>query len=476
MNDSESGPALLGDATGSAGSSEQPEGLGQLLAYPLVQAITHRRSRRFSLGATLPGGGLAYASTQPPLPLTEKEEALLAFAAAGVTGLCLGDIPYASGPEPESGGGTVLASLVGRVGASADAVNGTALVVINDEGTYLLRRPQDFTFAEVDELARLAREHQFVAIYDRMRLRIRAGRTTVGREVPVVFPFNKWSTNLPGSTYFLPVSDLSGMYINVVLSIFDEQMGLFVVDERNTFKPAGIKRYGRSQGGHLDDDLAGNRVLSVGVLETAIVEFLLAEQAFMAHNLSLLEQAMGLGGWTHYATATETAWLEALGFRTGRQRLTQVMHAGVLRRGLIRLLGRDRELPFGLGLTIDGTDVVKPFCPPYYRDMGEAVHAYLQFKRDHAFQAELDPAFPGSWKDPAAVQRQIPGFSEACIAATIDYCTYLHRTYGRFPAYYGPLRTTLAHQAHHLDLAFYDAFYQPGAYTDTQRDHIRQWH
>jgi hypothetical protein len=110
--------------------------------------------------------------------------------------------------------------------------------------------------------------------------------------------------------------------------------------------------------------------------------------------------------------------------------------------------------------------------------MGEAVLAYLQFKRDNAFHAQLNvkPPYRGSWSNPAAVQDKIPGFSDACVAATIDYCTYLYERYGRFPANFGPLRTTLAHQAHHLDLAFYDKFYHEGAYTDTQAEHMRQWH
>ena len=102
--------------------------------------------------------------------------------------------------------------------------------------------------------------------------------------------------------------------------------------------------------------------------------------------------------------------------------------------------------------------------------------AFIQFKRDHAFHVRLDPAYAGSWKQPAAVQDTIPGFSEECVAAAIDYCTYLYKTYGRFPSYYGPLRTTLAHQAHHLDLDFYDRFYQPGAYTQTQKEHMQRWH
>lgn len=102
--------------------------------------------------------------------------------------------------------------------------------------------------------------------------------------------------------------------------------------------------------------------------------------------------------------------------------------------------------------------------------------AYLDFKRTHAFQTVLSPTYPGAWKDPQAVQSQIPKFKDECIAATIAYCTYLYETYSRFPAYVGPVRTTLAHQAHHLDLEFYDQFYLPGAYTATQAEHMERWH
>jgi hypothetical protein len=31
-------------------------------------------------------------------------------------------------------------------------------------------------------------------------------------------------------------------------------------------------------------------------------------------------------------------------------------------------------------------------------------------------------------------------------------------------------------QAHHLDLDFYDKFYNPGAYLKTHADHMKQWH
>ena len=459
-----------------SGEEKRSEALRRLFEYPLIEAMAHRRSRRFSMGATMPGGGLEYRSRREPLPLTKTEEALLCFAAAGVSGLCLGDVPFGSGGLKEGGGGNVMAALTGRTGASADAVHSAALFVVNDEGTYLWRRPQDFPLDQINELARLAAEKRFEEIYDRMRLRIKKGRTTIPREVPFVFPFNKWDTNLPGTTYFLPVCDLSSMYINVLLSGFDEQMALFVVDERNNLQPAGVARFARSRGGRLHDDPKDNRILPILGLEAVIVEFMMAEQSFMAHNLSLMEQAMGLGGWTHFATATETGWLEALGFRIGKQSAAQVLHAGFFKRLLMNLLGQNPSFPHALGLTVDGADVVKAYCPPYYPTMEAAVLAFIEFKKANAWQAPLKPTYPGSWKDPRAVSLAIPNFSDECIAATIAYCTYVYETYGRFPAYFGPMRTTLAHQAHHLDLEFYDTFYHPGAYTATQAEHVNQWH
>jgi hypothetical protein len=456
--------------------NKQLAALRKALSYPLIDSLTNRRSRRFCLGGTMPGGGLAYKSTQKPMPLSKLEESMLAFAAAGINGFCLGDVPYDEGDQHEAGGGNVMAAITGRVGASADAVHSTALFVINDESTSLLRRPQDFSLEDVNRLGKMAVDKRFEELYDQMRVPIREGRTTIEKEIPNVFPFNKWSTNLAGSTYFLPVSDLSSMYINVILSMFDEQMGMFIVDERNDFKPAGIKRFGRSQGGRLHDAEEDERIIPIFGLETVIVEFMLAEQAFMAHNLSLTEQAMGLGGWTHFATASAVGWFEALGFRLGSQSVSQILNAGFLKRLFIKLLGQDRSFPFPLGLNVDGADLLKPYCPPYYKNMEEAVLAFLKFKNDNVTNAEIAASFNPAWKNPKEIQEKIPKLSDECIAATISYCSYIFDTYGRFPAYFGPYRMTLAHQAHHLELDFYDKFYKPGAYTATQASHMEDWH
>src|SRR5213594_2435228 len=91
--------------------------------YPLLTALRERRSRRFGLGMNIPSGPLAYQSHHKPEPLTEEEEALLVFAACGITGHALADLCYAKGE-----GGNIMGGLVARTIASGDGLQTVSLV------------------------------------------------------------------------------------------------------------------------------------------------------------------------------------------------------------------------------------------------------------------------------------------------------------------------------------------------------------
>jgi hypothetical protein len=105
----------------------------------LFDVLLNRRSRRVGLGMSIPAGPFQYTSPHEPVPLTEDEEAALAFAACGVTGYALADLSYGTGE-----GGSMLVGRLARTIASPDAVNAVAVLVTNDRGTWLLKRPQDF--------------------------------------------------------------------------------------------------------------------------------------------------------------------------------------------------------------------------------------------------------------------------------------------------------------------------------------------
>ena len=64
-------------------AATEAEALRELAAFPLVEALFGRRSRRFALGGEIPDGPLAYRSRHEPMPLTELERMLVLSAMGG---------------------------------------------------------------------------------------------------------------------------------------------------------------------------------------------------------------------------------------------------------------------------------------------------------------------------------------------------------------------------------------------------------
>jgi hypothetical protein len=428
--------------------------------YPLMQALLRRRSRRFAKGMRLNGGPLSFTSTQDPQRLSLEEEAILAFSACGITGYGLGDLPFQNGETPETGGGNILIHFIGRTVASGDAVHAVSLFVLNNDGVWLLKRPQDYPRHEIPALVRAARAHAFTALYEKSRLRIADRRLDVPRTLPYVPPFNKWSANQADTTYFLPVNELTGLYINILLSAFSEDFGYFVLDERRGFQPAGIGRFARSRGGFLHDGSAEGRVATIACLETWLDEFAAFEQGQMLQNLALMAEALGLGGFPHFA-AHPFGWMQALGFRMEDVPFARTIGAGWWKTRLLDLCKKNQAIPTAVGLERQGEGLLKPFCPPYYRDMKAAVLAFVDYKYGIGRGTLRDGGAATAWRDGSHVQAGIPCYSDRAIEATIAYCDYVYRRYGRFPSNSGPFRTLLAYQAHHLDRAFYEKFYRP---------------
>lgn len=439
-----------------------------LARYPLIDALRDRRSRRFGLGMAI-NGPLAHRSEAEPVPLTEDEQALLAFAACGLTGPALGDLEYQPG-----GGGTIMAGMAGRTVASGDAIQTVSVFVLDAEAAWLLKRPRDFAAEEIPELVELARRGEFTEVYRRSRVRVRDGAARPPLEPLYNIAVNRWSLYDPAGTYFLPVNDLTLLYINGVLEILDQPTCAFVVDERAGFRPAGLGRFALSKGGHLLDDPRHERVVTIQQLETLVTEFVTLEQGMVLQNLGLMAQAIGLGGFPHWA-AHPYGWLRALGFRMRRMPASRYLGMGKLLALAARLLRRDPPVEIGIGLEAGGEPVLVPFCPPWFPSMAAAVRAVVDLKFGPA-GVFRGAARHGAWTEPDRVAAAARGPSPAAIDATTAYCEYVHRRYGRFPAYQPPLRTVVGFQASHLDPGFYDRHYRPGALSPTQREHMARWH
>jgi hypothetical protein len=405
----------------------------RLAGTTLLDALVGRRSRRFAPGMRLNGGPLAFESTRPPEPLDLDEQAALAFAACGITGHALAELPYRSGETPEWGGGNIMMTLVGRTVASGDASHADTVFVLDDDGVWLLRRPQDYPPARIPALIELARERRLTELYEEARVRIGDSRVDIPRDVRYMLPLNKWSANRPGTTYFLPIAELTALAINIALILFDDEFSCSIVDERNGFRPAGIGRFRRSKGGHLYDDPGSGRVGTIGTLETLIAEFAAVEQGGIMQNLGLMTQALGLGGFAHYA-AHPWIWEQELGFRMTDLPTSRVTGMGPALRLAVRLFRRDLPQPTPVGLERDGEVLIRPYCPPYYRDMRAAVLAFAESK-----YAAGSGTFRGgaatAWRDPDTVRAGIPEYSDRAIEAACAYCTYVYERYGRFRFY-----------------------------------------
>ena len=445
-------------------TSDQPGGLEN---YSLLSALRERRSRRFGLGMKIPGGPLAYQSQHQPSPLTEAEEGALVFAACGITGHALADLCYA-----KDGGGSIMAGLVARTIASGDGLQTVSLVVTNDEATYLIRKPRELPAAEIPKLIELGKRGEFTELYRRCRVKIKDGRATTPREPLFNINANRWAAHAPGTSYLLPVNDLTLMYINGLLEILNEHTGTFILDERNNFMPAGLAKFARNRGGHLESDPNKGRVATVRQIEQFVTEFVTVEQGMMLQNLGLMAEALGLGGYPNFANH-EFAWFQALTFRMQQMPVNRYVGAGWLPSLFMKLLKRNPSIPYPVGLERDGEVLLKPFCPPYYASMADAVRAVVKSKygADGIFRSA---GHGSAWPKHDQVIQQVQPVSEATIQAVIAYCEYLWQRYGRFPVYMPPYRTVLGFQASHLDAEFYDKFYRPDALSETQRKDFAQ--
>ena len=75
------------------------------------------------------------------------------------------------------------------------------------------------------------------------------------RDFPAYLDSNRFLSNLPGTTIFFPVVDLSHQYINGMMYLLTQPDGArpTLVDDRNFYRPAGVQEWIKN--GFLNKDL-----------------------------------------------------------------------------------------------------------------------------------------------------------------------------------------------------------------------------
>src|SRR5437016_8996770 len=210
-------------------------GLQALLDRPLIETIWHRRTHRVSRGSSVAAGGMSYESANQRKPLTPLEEAVL-IALTGCTGLTMPDRPF---NDPRDGKPIMAkpnVNMDGRTAGSPDNAQGTHFFMINDSGTYYLRKLSSTeTPLTADLLIGRAREAKVRVLQQRIDV-------PIARNFPAYLDSNRFLSNLPGTTIFFPVVDLSQQYINGLMYILTQPNGSrpTLVDDRNFYRLAGI--------------------------------------------------------------------------------------------------------------------------------------------------------------------------------------------------------------------------------------------
>ncbi len=409
----------------------------QALGYPLFDSIFNRRSRRFGLGMKLEDPTLGFESQYDPIPLEEMEEALLVWAGTGLTGLCLADLPPETGID-------LLCQWTGRTWPSACNNHGTELFFTNDKGLYHVNvkgmLPKKHELDMFFRMSRGERMERILELYRESLVKLEDGRADLPDRMPGLFEFNQWNTNKPGTSVFIPVTDVTEEYINLLHLYCSHTYGFTIIDDL-TGKPAGVGKWidkGR---------LKGEVKMSLFDLEVRILTGLNVEQAFICQNMSLALQALGLAGWTfsgfipRFAMGAAPHLFKGLGFRFIQPK------KGVIDPPTTVPVGRD--------------GVFQAYCPPYYKNMDEAIDAFHHHK-----EAAWKPDKPFPYAEPDKHLMRAPKPTETTIQIVKDVANYIYDTYGRFPAFVDPMYMRLVFQAMNIDVEFYDKYYPKGSYSE----------
>ncbi|MFV2089856.1 MAG: hypothetical protein ACC642_04305, partial [Pseudomonadales bacterium] len=196
----------------------------------LFQLLSTLRTRRMGLGyrsesgesedftwssnasARQARGPLQYLSDREPVPLTEVEEAIIAWAGLGPNGIIAADIPT-------HGDLSGLVYWAGRTAPGSSADLSVNLLIINDSGVFLYRPGPER--AKPVEIEGPDDYWKVLHWYRNARIRLSDTRPDVDWSSAPPGTHNvrpmgapQYNVNRPGSTWFLPVGDLGHEWIN----------------------------------------------------------------------------------------------------------------------------------------------------------------------------------------------------------------------------------------------------------------------
>jgi hypothetical protein len=363
-------------------------------------------------------------------------------------------------------------NMVGRTAGSPDNAQGTSFFLINDAGTYFLRKLPPVDGDPLDPALLLQQA-------EKAKVKLLDGRIDVPggkRDFPAYLDSNRFLSNLPGTTVLFPVVDLSHQYINGMMYLLTQPAGArpYIVDDRNLYRAAGTKKWVKN--GFLNEDIK----LPLGAIWSMRTQL---EADLLIQNVFLVAEAMGLGAWIHGSISPpvlmgDPKFTKQYGAMLGFDFVVPKWRFVDLLRWQIPLPKYANLRSNAVGLRHKGEHLIKGSCPPYYDTMAEAVDAVVATKFGpkgiYSDTTTFDKIYKGTYGETYLKDASV--YSQDVIDCTRDICTYIYETHGRFPAHVETIHAPgIWLQVHHVEQDYYDTFFQNGL-TEAHRDHDHAWH
>lgn len=425
------------------GKEKIPPGFKDVLDFKLVDALFGRRARRFFMGASIPDGYFKYRSKHDPLPLTGQEQMMILSAVAGNTGwhnLIMRGERYAPALS------NYACSAGGRTFPSAAGFHTSELFFTDDTGVYIFETRDAPELTERSESGTFDVEELLKAHKKRVR-KIADSRLKIPSETPYVEAHNTWVVNQSGTTLFIPVADLAQHVLAGIC--YYTQNGVCFYDDIHGEKIEGLEKFS-----NLVDT---ENPLPLSFLEMWSLSEVTAELSTACYAGMLILQAMGLGGWMFNGMdpfailgASGNPDVPGLGFRYDTDEKWALPN------------------PTGLPGIFEG------YTPPHYRDMRHAVDTLSE--RKFGKGGPFNPETPGYYRDTRAIRSRARPHNEEFRECVALQAQHIYDRFGKFPGTVPSIFVMPYLQAHHLDLEFYDHFYEKGAYLETHSRHMERWH
>ncbi|HYL60663.1 MAG TPA: hypothetical protein VEU51_17490 [Candidatus Acidoferrales bacterium] len=405
-------------------------------------------------------GPMKFVSKKDPKPLTRVEEALIAWSACGPNGLIAWDISM-------DGGFHELTWIPGRTCPSPGNSLATDLLVINDSGAYIYKptrsRSAPIEIQSENDYDKVLKwyDEGLVQILDQ-RPDIDFGLRSPGAPNATLMGPYQFNMNMPGSTWFIPISD-SAWLNSVLINMFDF-WHTYLIDEWNGGRPAGTAKWIKEGMLELPTTIAASEQ---GLLQSESYPV-----GCMVQNMRLVCEAMGLGAWVYCGFNPDILMgampdiARGLGFHVEAPNPKAPVSTGQ-----VKIFG------------IEGIKEATYVPSPRFKSAEQLVNFWYDEKygpggplarRDDNYLRKVG----SPWNKDTTEQiinhprNQPAEWVREAIIAYIDYCV---KTFGQWPVTYNPMQAHFGCVVHNVDVEFYDTYYKVGYVTDRIRNRDKIW-